>query len=214
MDATRPVDGDADRHVEVLIVGAGVSGIGAACRLTRERPGTAYTILEQRAALGGTWDLFRYPGVRSDTDMYTYSYPFKPWTGASSMACGADIRGYLQEAAAEHDVERHIVFGTTVLDASWSSGDARWTVRTSDGTWTCAFLLLCTGYYDYARGYQPDLPGLDEFTGTVVHPQFWPADLELSGRRVVVIGSGATDVTIIPAIAREAGHVTMLQRSP
>ncbi|MGE3285797.1 MAG: flavin-containing monooxygenase [Pseudonocardia sp.] len=225
MDATRPADRDADRphvdrhvdrHVEVLIVGAGVSGIGAACRLTRERPGTAYAILEQRAALGGTWDLFRYPGVRSDTDMFTYSYPFLPWDGTQAMGDGADIRAYLQQAAREHDVERHIVFGTTALGASWSSADARWTVRTDSDTdtWTCAFLLVCTGYYDYARGHEPELPGREEFAGTVVHPQFWPADLQLRDRRVVVIGSGATAVTIVPAIAREAAHVTMLQRSP
>lgn len=202
------------RDVEVLIVGAGVSGIGLACRLTRERPGTSYAILDQRHGIGGTWDLFRFPGVRSDTDMYTYSYPFKPWTGTETMADGADIRAYLEEAAAEHDVASHIVFGTTVRGASWSTADARWTVRTDTGEWRCRFLCLCTGYFDHARGYQPDFPGVADFAGTVVHPQFWPEDLDLAGKDVVVIGSGATAVTLIPAVARQAAHVTMLQRSP
>jgi len=205
-------------HVDLLIVGAGVSGIGAACRLTRERPATTYAILEQRHAIGGTWDLFRYPGVRSDTDMYTYSYPFKPWAGASSMGDGDAIRAYLAEAAIEHDVERHIGFGTKVLGASWSSADARWTVRAETdgepGTWTCSFLFLCAGYYDYDRAHQPDFPGLADYRGRFVHPQFWPEDLDYTGERVVVIGSGATAITIVPAIAGDAAHVTMLQRSP
>jgi cation diffusion facilitator CzcD-associated flavoprotein CzcO len=205
-------------HVEVLIVGAGVSGIGAACRLTRERPGTSYAVLEARQAIGGTWDLFRYPGVRSDTDMYTYSYPFKPWTADKTMGNGEDIRRYLAEAAAEHGVDRHISFGTTVLGASWSSLDARWTVRAEvDGrpaTWTCSFLYLCAGYYDHQRGHQPDFTGLGDYTGTFVHPQFWPRDLDYAGKKVVVIGSGATAVTLVPAMARSAARVTMLQRSP
>lgn len=205
-------------HVDVLVVGAGLSGIGAACRLELERPGTSYAILEQRQAIGGTWDLFRYPGVRSDTDMFTYSYPFKPWRGEKAMGDGPDIRAYVQEAAAEYGVERHIRFGTTVRSAEWSSAEARWTVHAeTDGepaTWTCSFLYLCTGYYDYDKGHQPDFAGLADYRGTFVHPQFWPDDIHLAGKRVVVIGSGATAITLIPALTDEAAHVTMLQRSP
>lgn len=208
----------AGENVEVLIVGAGLSGIGAAARLERDRPGTSYAVLDMRQAIGGTWDLFRYPGVRSDTDMYTFSYPFRPWSGAKSMGDGEDIRAYIRETAAEHDVERHIRFGTKVLGASWSSAEAQWTVHAEvDGrpaTWTCSFLYLCTGYYDYDGGHQPHFEGLEDYRGTFVNPQFWPEDLDYAGKKVVVIGSGATAITLVPAMTDEAAHVTMLQRSP
>jgi cation diffusion facilitator CzcD-associated flavoprotein CzcO len=201
-------------HVDVLIIGAGLSGIGAAWRLRRERPGTSFEILEARDAIGGTWDLFRYPGVRSDSDMFTLSYPFRPWRGAESLASGESIRTYIRETADEAGVTSRIRFRTRVLAAGWSSETARWTVETTGGTYTCRFLYACAGYYDYDRGYQPDFPGLADFAGRFVHPQFWPADLDHAGKRVVVIGSGATAVTLVPAMARTAAHVTMLQRSP
>ncbi len=213
------VDGDqAETHIDVLIVGAGLSGVGAAARLARDRPGTSYALLEQRQAIGGTWDLFRYPGVRSDTDMYTFSYPFRPWSGAKSMGDGEDIRGYIRATAAEYDIERHITFGAAVQSASWSSDDARWIVRAHvngrAATWRSRFLYLCTGYYDYTRSHQPDFAGLEDYGGTFCHPQFWPEDLDYTGKKVVVIGSGATAITVIPAMADDAEHVTMLQRSP
>jgi cation diffusion facilitator CzcD-associated flavoprotein CzcO len=213
------VDGDqAETRVDVLIVGAGLSGIGAAARLERDRPGTSYAVLEQRQAIGGTWDLFRYPGVRSDTDMYTFSYPFRPWSGRKSMGDGEDIRGYIAGTAADYGIERHITFGAAVRSASWSSERARWSVRAEvDGrtsTWSARFLYLCTGYYDYSEGHQPDFAGLQDYRGTFCHPQFWPEDLDYAGKKVVVIGSGATAITVIPAMADETAHVTMLQRSP
>jgi monooxygenase len=210
-------------HVDVLIVGAGLSGIGAAWRLRRERPGTSFTILEGRSAIGGTWDLFRYPGVRSDSDMFTLSYPFRPWRGEQSIASGESIRRYIQETAAEDGIAERIRFRTKVLAAAWSSAEARWTVRTevtddagttTARTYTCDFLYACTGYYDYEHGFQPAFPGLADFAGQLVHPQFWPQDLDPAGKRVVVIGSGATAVTLVPALAGTAAHVTMLQRSP
>lgn len=207
-------------HVDVLIVGAGLSGIGAACRLQEQCPGTTFALLEGRQAMGGTWDLFRYPGIRSDSDMYTLGYPFKPWTGEKAIADGADILTYIQETAAEHDIERHIRYGHKVTGASWSSDEARWTVTATVGddatpaTFTCAFLFMCSGYYSYESGYTPDLPGLDRFEGQVVHPQEWPEDLDYAGKRIVVVGSGATAVTLIPNLAETAAHVTMLQRSP
>jgi monooxygenase len=202
-------------HFDVLIIGAGLSGIGAAWRLRQTRPGTTYAILEGRDAIGGTWDLFRYPGVRSDSDMFTLSYPFRPWRGRESMAPGAKIRTYIEETAAEAGITSHIRFGAKVLAADWSSADARWTVRLADGgSLTCRFLYACAGYYDYSTGYQPDFPGAADFTGQLIHPQFWPADLDYSGKRVVVIGSGATAVTLVPAMTSQAAHVTMLQRSP
>ncbi|GID93235.1 flavin-containing monooxygenase [Amorphoplanes digitatis] len=200
-------------HFDVLIIGAGLSGIGAAWRLRRERPGTTFAILEARDAIGGTWDLFRFPGVRSDSDMYTLSYPFRPWRGRESMAPGASIRAYIRDTADEGGITPHIRFGARVERADWSDG--RWTVRLTGGeTLTCGFLYACAGYYDYAGGYQPDFPGLADFAGRFVHPQAWPEDLDYSGKQVVVIGSGATAVTIVPAMAATAGHVTMLQRSP
>ncbi|GIF14682.1 flavin-containing monooxygenase [Actinoplanes teichomyceticus] len=200
---------------DVLIIGAGLSGIGAAWRLQRQRPADTYAILEARDAIGGTWDLFRYPGVRSDSDMFTLSYPFRPWREPESLASGDKIRRYIEETAEEAGITRHIRFGARVVSADWSADAARWTLRTEGGdVYTARFLYACAGYYSYAAGYQPDFPGLDEFRGRLVHPQSWPDDLDHTGKRVVVIGSGATAVTLVPAMARDAAHVTMLQRSP
>ncbi|NRQ51599.1 NAD(P)/FAD-dependent oxidoreductase [Aeromicrobium sp. YC3-14] len=205
-------------HVDVIIVGAGLSGIGAAYRLQEQCPGKSYAILEARDAVGGTWDLFRYPGIRSDSDMYTLSFPFRPWTNQKSIADGHDIRTYIAEAADEFGIEDHIRFGHRVQSASWSSEDARWTVTSSVGdesvVQTASFLYLCSGYYSYDTGFTPDFPGRDTFEGQVVHPQFWPEDLDYAGKKVVVIGSGATAVTLIPSMADDVEHITMLQRSP
>ena len=205
-------------HVDVAVVGAGLSGIGAACRLRRDLPEVSVAVLEARDRLGGTWDLFRYPGVRSDSDMFTMGYAFEPWTDPVSVADGASILAYLQRTAQRYGVDRLVRFGHRVRRAAWSSQDARWTVSvdTDSGpaTLTCDFLLLCSGYYRYGEGFTPDWPGLADFAGTVVHPQHWPADLDVTGREVVVVGSGATAVTLVPALARTAAHVTMLQRSP
>ena len=207
-------------HVDVLIVGAGLSGIGAACRLRQRCPGKTFAILEAREASGGTWDLFRYPGVRSDSDMFTLSYPFRPWSGSRAIVDGASILDYLRQTAREHGIEPHIRFRHRVVSAAWSSGEARWTVQVERGDagesaqLTCGFLFTCTGYYRYDEGYTPDLHGTDRFQGEIVHPQFWTEDVDYSAKRVVVIGSGATAVTLIPALARRAAHVTMLQRSP
>ncbi|MET0423189.1 MAG: NAD(P)/FAD-dependent oxidoreductase [Actinoplanes sp.] len=202
-------------HFDVLIIGAGLSGIGAAWRLQEAHPQRTYAILEARDAIGGTWDLFRYPGVRSDSDMYTLSYPFRPWRDDASMAPGDLIRTYVEDTAAEAGITSHIRFGARAVTADWSGADARWTVRLADGDEiTGNFLYACTGYYRYDQPYRPDFPGLADFTGTVAHPQFWPADLDYRGKKVVVIGSGATAVTLVPAMAADAAHVTMLQRSP
>ena len=205
-------------HLDVVIIGAGLSGIGAAYRLGTDCPDKTYAILEARDAIGGTWDLFRYPGIRSDSDMYTLSYPFRPWTNEKSIADGEDIRTYINEAAQEFGSADRIRFGHRVTSAAWSSDDARWTITSRVGdeesVVTASFLYLCSGYYDYDEGYTPDFPGLADFEGEVVHPQFWPEDLDYTGKRVVVIGSGATAVTLIPSMADEAEHVTMLQRSP
>jgi len=205
-------------HVDVLIVGAGLSGIGAARHLQTSFPGRSYAILEARDVIGGTWDLFRYPGVRSDSDMYTLGYRFRPWTQGKAIADGPSILRYVRDTAAEAGIDKHIHFGHRVLGASWSSADARWTVEALHGadtvTMTCGFLLVCSGYYRYDEGYLPSFAGISEFRGQVVHPQRWPADLDYAGQRVVVIGSGATAVTLVPAMAETAGHVTMLQRSP
>ncbi|MDO7841197.1 flavin-containing monooxygenase [Sphingomonas immobilis] len=202
-------------HFDVVIVGAGLSGIGAACHLRRKLPGHSFVILEGRAASGGTWDLFRYPGIRSDSDMFTLGYAFRPWTGAKAIADGASILDYIRETAAECGVEQAIRYRHRVRRADWSTTDARWTVEIEGGdTITCGFLYTCSGYYDYARGHAPTFAGAEDFGGRIVHPQFWPGDLDYAGKRVVVIGSGATAVTLVPALAKQAAHVTMLQRSP
>ena len=207
-------------HVDVLIVGAGLSGIGAAYYLQARCPTKSYTILEGRGAIGGTWDLFRYPGVRSDSDMLTLGYAFRPWREAKAIADGPAILKYIRETAAAYGIDRKIRFGHQVRRASWSSDDATWTVEAEAGPgeqvarFTCNFLYMCSGYYDYAAGYAPEWPGLERFAGRIVHPQSWPADLDYTGKCVVVIGSGATAVTLVPALAAEAAHVTMLQRSP
>ncbi|KXK59374.1 FAD-containing monooxygenase EthA [Micromonospora rosaria] len=217
--AQRGDDPEGD-HVDVLIVGAGLSGVGAACHLRRTCPDKTYAVLEARAVVGGTWDLFRYPGIRSDSDMYTLGYSFRPWTDPRSIADGDAILRYVRETAREYGVDAHIRFGHRVVAAEWDSATARWTVRvqrddTAEPTvLTCSFLHACTGYYRYDAGYTPPLPGVGAYTGRVVHPQHWPADLDHGGRRVVVVGSGATAVTLVPALARRAAHVTMLQRSP
>ena len=201
-------------HLDVVIVGAGLSGIGAAWHLQDRCPGKTYAILEMRESSGGTWDLFRYPGVRSDSDMQTLGYRFRPWTGAKAIADGPSILSYVRETAADAGIDTRIRYGHKVVGAEWSTPDSRWTVRLADREpITCRFLLMCTGYYRYDAGYSPDFEG--EFDGPVVHPQFWPQDLDYEGKRVVVIGSGATAVTLVPALAASgAGHVTMLQRSP
>ncbi|MGW4528083.1 flavin-containing monooxygenase [Amycolatopsis sp. NPDC004378] len=202
-------------HVDVLIVGAGLSGVGAACRLQERLPGKTYAVLEARDTIGGTWDLFRYPGVRSDSDMFTLGYPFRPWKDPKAIADGPSILAYIRETAAAHGVAGRIRFGHRVVRASWSSPDALWTVSTAHGaTFTCRFLYLCSGYYSYESGHVVDFPGRAEFAGAIVHPQHWPSGLDYAGKRVVVIGSGATAVTLVPAMAGEAASVTMLQRSP
>jgi monooxygenase len=207
-------------HLDVLIVGAGISGISAAWHLQERCPGKSYAIFEARADLGGTWDLFRYPGIRSDSDMYTLGYRFKPWTGAKSIADGASILEYVREAASEHGIDEKIRFHHRIVAAEWSSEDSRWAVeaeRSDSGETvrlTCGFLWACSGPYRYDDGYTPDFAGVDRFPGPIVHPQRWPEDLDYAGKRVVVIGSGATAVTLVPALAQKAEHVTMLQRSP
>ncbi len=208
----------AGEHLDVVIVGAGLSGIGAAYRLQTEHPGRSYALLEAREALGGTWDLFRYPGVRSDSDMFTLGYPFKPWRDAKSIADGPSILRYITETAEQYGIDERIRYGTKVIGADWSSEEARWTLTIQQGgetrTLTCGFLYCCAGYYDYDQGHAPEFPGLESFSGQLVYPQFWPEDLDHAGKRVVVIGSGATAVTLVPSMAEQAGHVTMLQRSP
>lgn len=205
-------------HVDVLIVGAGLSGIGAACQISMACPNKSFAILEGREAIGGTWDLFRYPGVRSDSDMYTLGYRFRPWRDAKAIADGPAILNYIRDTAGEFGVDKKIRYDHRVRQASWSSDDGRWTVEveTKSGAknFTCNFLYLCTGYYDYENGYTPEWQGLENFRGQIIHPQKWPDDLDYSGKRVVVIGSGATAVTLVPAMAETAEHVTMLQRSP
>ena len=207
-------------HFDVVIVGAGVSGIGAACHLRRKCPGRSFVILENREAIGGTWDLFRYPGIRSDSDMHTFGYIFKPWLSNRSIADGQSIRAYVNEAASEHDVNAHIRFGHAVTGASWSTPDARWTVRAqqrgSDAPVeiTCNFLFMCSGYYNYDKGHVPEFPGIERFRGAVLHPQAWPEKLDYAGKRIAVIGSGATAMTLVPAMAETAERVTMIQRSP
>ena len=211
---------DAHEHVDVLIVGAGISGIGAAWHLQDKCPDKSYAILEGRERLGGTWDLFRYPGIRSDSDMHTLGYRFRPWTDAEAIADGPAILRYVADTAREGGIDRKIRFNHKVVSAEWSTDDARWTVhveRTDTGEtfeMTCHFLFGCCGYYRYDEGYTPELPGVENFQGRLIHPQHWPEGLDYSGKRVVVIGSGATAVTLVPAMTDKAAHVTMLQRSP
>ena len=207
-------------HLDVLIIGAGLSGIGAGYAVQTHCRGKRYAILEGRDTIGGTWDLFRYPGVRSDTDMYTLGYSFRPWTLPNSMGDGASILQYVRDTASEFGIDQHIRFKHRVRSASWSSDEARWNVVAEVGdeavvtTFTCGFLYLCSGYYDYAEGFSPEFTGRHDFKGQIVHPQFWPQALNYSGKNVVVLGSGATAVTIVPAMSHQAAHVTMLQRSP
>jgi cation diffusion facilitator CzcD-associated flavoprotein CzcO len=208
------------KRLDVLIVGAGVSGIGAAYYLRRDHPGRSFAILEARGASGGTWDLFRYPGIRSDSDLHTFGYEFKPWRDQEAIAGGGKILAYLRETAAEHGIDEHIRFHTKVVGASWSSAEARWTVQieqTETGerrTLSCAWLFCAAGYYRYDEGFTPRFEGSEDFGGRIVHPQLWPEDLDYAGKRVVVIGSGATAVTLVPALAERAAKVTMLQRTP
>ncbi|MFL5824936.1 MAG: flavin-containing monooxygenase [Thermoleophilaceae bacterium] len=207
-------------HVDVLIVGAGLSGIGAGYYLESKLPGKTYAILEAREDMGGTWDLFRYPGIRSDSDMHTLGYKFRPWTEAEAIADGPSILRYVHDTAREYGIDRKVRFNHRVVRAEWSTAGAQWTVeaeRTDTGETvelTCDFLFSCSGYYRYDEGYLPEFEGLERFKGTFVHPQHWPEDLDYAGKRVVVIGSGATAVTLVPAMADDAAHVTMLQRSP
>lgn len=206
-------------HLDVIVVGAGLSGVGAAWHLQQRCPDRSFAILEARDAIGGTWDLFRYPGIRSDSDMHTLGYSFRPWTQAKAIADGPSIRAYVQDTAREAGIDRKIRFRHRLIAADWSTPDARWTLQVErEGgervEMTCGFLYVCSGYYDYAAGHAPDFPGSADFRGRIVHPQFWPADLDYAGKQVVVIGSGATAVTLLPEMARDAAHVTMLQRSP
>ncbi len=205
-------------HVDVLIVGAGLSGIGAACQLATGHPDRTVAILESRDASGGTWDLFRYPGIRSDSDMFTFGYRWRPWASDTALADGGLILDYLRTVAEEYEVDKLIRYRYRVTAADWDSATSRWTVTADhDGaevTMTCSFLWGCTGYYDYDEGHAPVFPGADSFSGELVHPQFWPEDLDYAGKKVVVIGSGATAVTLVPSMAPTAGHVTMLQRTP
>jgi len=207
-------------HYDVLILGAGLSGIGMACHLTRQCPTKRYAILERRQAIGGTWDLFRYPGIRSDSDMFSFGYEFRPWNELQVLADGPAIKQYLTETARAYDIERRIHFRQEACAADWDSRQQRWTVSVQDldsgnhRSYTCHVLISCTGYYRYSSGYLPDFPGIDRFQGQCIHPQQWPEDLDYRGKQVVVIGSGATAVTLVPAMAPSTGHITMLQRSP
>jgi cation diffusion facilitator CzcD-associated flavoprotein CzcO len=206
-------------HLDVLIVGAGLSGIGAAHHLQRQRPGERWAIVEAREAIGGTWDLFRYPGIRSDSDMHTLGYRFRPWVEQKAIADGDSILRYVRETAREAGIDKKIRFDRRVVEAAWSSAEALWTVTVESRTGeqeaiSCGFLWICSGYYDYEQGYTPEFAGIERFGGEVIHPQHWPADADYAGKRVVVIGSGATAVTLVPALAADAAKVTMLQRSP
>lgn len=210
----------AIEHIEILIVGAGISGIGAAYYLQKEHPGMSYAILEGRDKIGGTWDLFRYPGIRSDSDLYTFGYEFKPWVNSKAIASGASILEYLEETAAEYQIDQAIRFGHKVLSTAWSSKEGRWLVEVEQvhsGLRTqlsCTWLFSAAGYYRYDQGFTPDFVGINRFKGQIIHPQHWPENLAYQGKRVLVIGSGATAMTLVPAMADQAAHVTMLQRTP
>ncbi|TFV57823.1 NAD(P)/FAD-dependent oxidoreductase [Mycobacterium sp. PS03-16] len=214
-------DGTAE-YSDVVIIGAGISGLGAAYRIHEKNRQLSYTVLERRERIGGTWDLFRYPGIRSDSDIFTLSYPYEPWTRQENVADGEHIREYLTRTAAKYGIDRHIRFNTRVTSAEWDSATDTWTVRTvasgpggdEEKVYRGRFLFCGTGYYNYDDPYRPEFPGIEEFRGEVVHPQFWPETLDYSGKRVVVVGSGATAISLIPALAEKAAHVTMLQRSP
>jgi monooxygenase len=222
------VNGTTLQHVDVLIVGAGLSGIGMACHLTRQCPSKSYAIVEARDAMGGTWDLFKYPGIRTDSDMHTFGYDFKPWKSDISIVKADLIKNYIEEAADEHDVPRHITYARRVVDASWDSGTSVWTAHLrevidgeptgAESTMTCGWLQMCSGYYSYNEPHRPDFPDEEVFGGEIVHPQTWPDHLQteeqLSGKKIVVIGSGATAITLIPALAEKGANVTMLQRTP
>ena len=226
--AAAPVEADSNgdeggrpvEHLDVLIVGAGLSGIGAAHHVQADCPWATYAIFEARDAIGGTWDLFRYPGIRSDSDMFTLGYPFRPWPGQKAIADGDSILQYIQDTATESGIDKKIRFGHRITDAAWSTDEARWHItaeRTDTGEiveLTCGFLFSCSGYYRYDRGYEPEFIGKDDFTGQIVAPQFWPEDLDYAGKKVVVIGSGATAITLVPSLAKGGAQVTMLQRSP
>jgi len=217
--AADPQAAAPQEHVDVLIVGAGLSGIGAACHLRRQCPDKTFILLEARESVGGTWDLFRYPGVRSDSDMYTLGYSFRPWRGGKALADGPAILSYIRQTAEDCGINRHIRFGQRAVKASWSSATSLWIVdiQGSDSGMaqlTCKHLHMCSGYYNYAQGHMPGWPGMERFKGRILHPQQWPDGLQYDGTRVVVIGSGATAVTLVPAMAERASHVTMLQRSP
>lgn len=213
----------AVEHLDVIVIGAGLSGVDAAHHLVTECPWASFAILEGRERVGGTWDLFRYPGIRSDSDMYTFSYPWRPWNSDEGIGSGGDIRDYIEDTAHEDGTFDTIRFGHRVTRLDWSSDDHRWNVsaeRTLESgevepvELTCSFVMSCTGYYRYDRGYLPEWEGMDRYGGTLVHPQFWPEDLDLTGKRVVVIGSGATAITLVPELAKVADRVVMLQRSP
>ena len=207
-------------HVDVLILGAGISGIGAAYYLQKMQPGKTFAIVEARDDIGGTWDLFKYPGIRSDSDLHTFGYEFKAWEDQKAIASADAIMSYLRETVAENGIRRAIRFGHKVIEAAWSTQDARWLVqmeRTGTGervTMSCGWFFCASGYYRYDEGFTPEFPGRERFAGQIVHPQHWPEDLDYRGKRVVIVGSGATAVTLVPAMAETAGHVTMLQRSP
>ena len=210
----------ADRHYDVLIVGAGISGVSAAYYMQEMCPDKSFAILEGRERIGGTWDLFKYPGIRSDSDMYTLGFAFRPWTSKKAIADGPSIMKYLHDTIEEYDLEKKIILNQFLKKASWSSEDAQWTLEVyakgeAEPTYyTCNFLSMCSGYYDYKNGYMPDFAGKDLFKGQLIHPQHWPTDLDYSNKKIVVIGSGATAVTLVPELAKKASHVTMLQRSP